>query len=48
LYVQEHLIPDPQQVLEHRHGSDDKPFDLFDDSLFSTPEGIGDYQCGGS
>jgi hypothetical protein len=47
LHVQQHLIPDPRRVLEAL----DEPggrFDLFDESLMTTPRWIGDFPCDGS
>jgi hypothetical protein len=47
LRLQYHLIPDLEQVRE-AIGSPGAPrFDLFADSLFTTPEWIGDYACDG-
>ena len=46
--VTQHLIPDRDQVREVLDSSSTARFDLFDDSLFSTPEWIGDFPCDGS
>jgi hypothetical protein len=48
LHTQQHLIPDPELVHEQRHDSTAPAFDLFDESLFTTPEWIGDFACDGS
>ena len=47
LRVQYHLIPEMEQVREATQSPGDGPFDLFADSLFTTPEWIGDYACDG-
>jgi hypothetical protein len=47
LHIQQHMIPDPRRVLEAL----DEPggrFDLFDESLMTTPRWIGDFPCDGS
>jgi hypothetical protein len=48
LHAQQHLIPDPEHVREHLASPGSRPFDLFDEDLFTTPEWIGDYPCDGS
>jgi hypothetical protein len=48
LHAQQHLIPDPEHVLEHLHEPGAARLDLFDESLFTTPEWIGDFTCDGS
>ncbi|MFO0888084.1 MAG: hypothetical protein U0790_02940 [Isosphaeraceae bacterium] len=48
LHAQQHLIPDPEHVREHRETSPARAFDLFDESLFTTPQWIGDFPCDGS
>jgi hypothetical protein len=47
LRVQQHLIPDPRQVLEHLGRPSRGRFDLFDESLLTTPRWIGDFPCDG-
>jgi hypothetical protein len=47
LHVQQHLIPDPEQVRKSIAPRGAPPFDLFAESLFTTPEWIGDYPCDG-
>ena len=46
LYLQQHLIPDPRQVLEKTRETGLR-FDLFDESLLTTPRWIGDFPCDG-
>ena len=46
LYLQQHLIPDPRQVLEKTRATGLR-FDLFDESLLTTPRWIGDFPCDG-
>lgn len=46
LRLQQHLIPDPRRVLETTRATG-KPFDLFDESLLTTPRWIGDFPCDG-
>ena len=46
LYLQQHLIPDPRQVLETTRETGLR-FDLFDESLLTTPRWIGDFPCDG-
>ena len=48
LRLQYHLIPDLEQVREAIRSPGAPRFDLFADSLFTTPEWIGDYACDGS
>lgn len=45
LHVQQHLIPDPQQVREAISEPGAPRFDLFDERMFTIPEWIGDYPC---
>jgi hypothetical protein len=45
LHVQQHLIPDLDAVLRSNPGPGAASFDLFDESLFSTPQWIGDFPC---
>jgi hypothetical protein len=47
LHVQQHLIPDPRRVLEVLDEPGGGRFDLFDESLFTTPRWIGDFPCDG-
>jgi hypothetical protein len=47
LHVQHHLIPELEQVREATRSPGAPPFDLFAESLFTTPEWIGDYACDG-
>jgi hypothetical protein len=47
LRLQQHLIPDPRRVLEALDRPGREPFDLFDESLFTTPRWIGDFPCDG-
>jgi hypothetical protein len=47
LHAQQHLIPDPARVRAAQSEIQAKRFDLFDESLFTTPEWIGDYSCDG-
>ncbi len=47
LHVQQHLIPDPRRVLEALDRPGHVPFDLFDESLLTTPRWIGDFPCDG-
>ena len=46
LHLQHHLIPDPEQVREAIRAGAPR-FDLFAESLFTTPEWIGDFPCDG-
>jgi hypothetical protein len=48
LHLQYHLIPEIEAVREANERPGARPFDLFAESLFSTPEWIGEYPCGGS
>src|SRR5262249_8354940 len=43
LHLQRHLIPEPDVVLKPAPGA--PAHDLFDESLFTTPEWIGDFPC---
>jgi len=45
LHLQQHLIPDPDEVRETLRASSAAPFDLFAKSLFTTPEWVGEYSC---
>ena len=45
IFLQYHLIPEMDQVRQETQLSGTTRFDLFSDSLFSTPERIGDYSC---
>jgi hypothetical protein len=45
LHIQQHLLPDPQQVREAISEPGTPPFDLFAERMFTTPEWIGDYPC---
>jgi hypothetical protein len=47
LHLQHHLIPDLDQVREATRLAGAPPFDLFAESLLTTPEWIGDYPCEG-
>jgi hypothetical protein len=47
LRLQYHLIPELAQVHEAIQSPFAPRFDLFNDSLFTTPEWIGDYPCDG-
>jgi hypothetical protein len=47
LRLQQHLIPDLDQVRQAVAQAGAPPFDLFAESLLSTPEWIGDYPCDG-
>jgi hypothetical protein len=47
LHVQHHLIPEMEQVREATRSPGAPRFDLFAESLFTTPEWIGDYACDG-
>jgi len=48
LHAQQHLIPNPEHVRERREAARNHAFDLFDESLFTTPQRIGDFTCDGS
>jgi hypothetical protein len=45
LHIQQHLLPDPQQVRAATSEPDTPRFDLFAERMFTTPEWIGDYPC---
>jgi hypothetical protein len=45
IFLQHHLIPEMDQVRDETEASRTTRFDLFSESLFSTPERIGDYRC---
>jgi hypothetical protein len=45
LHLEQHLIPDPQQVRQALAAPGSPRFDLFADRLFTTPEWIGDFPC---
>jgi hypothetical protein len=45
LRLQQHLIPEPDQVRETQRAKGAAPFDLFAESLFTTPEWVGEYSC---
>ena len=47
LHLQHHLIPDLEQVREATRSPGAPRFDLFAESLFTTPEWIGDFPCDG-
>ena len=47
LHLQQHLIPELDQVREAISAPGAPRFDLFAESLFTTPERIGDYPCDG-
>jgi hypothetical protein len=47
LHARRHLIPDIAMAREHQSVRTARPLDLFDESLFTTPERIGDYPCDG-
>jgi len=47
LHLQHHLIPELEQVREATQSTGAGRFDLFAESLFTTPEWIGDYPCDG-
>jgi hypothetical protein len=48
LHVMQHLLPDPQHLREEGMSRRSGGFDLFDESLFTTPEWVGDFPCDGS
>jgi hypothetical protein len=48
LHAQQHLIPDLDHVRDVISRSSSSRFDLFDEELFTTPEWIGEFACGGS
>jgi hypothetical protein len=43
--LQHHLIPEMETVAESTRAPGAERFDLFDESLFTTPELIGEYSC---
>jgi hypothetical protein len=45
LRLQQHLIPDPEQVRQALEAPGSSRFDLFADRLFTAPEWIGDFPC---
>jgi hypothetical protein len=45
LHLQQHLIPEPDAVRRAAGSPGGPGFDLFDESLFTTPEWIGDFPC---
>jgi hypothetical protein len=47
LHLRYHLIPDIEQVREATDRPGSPGFDLFAESLFSTPEWIGEFPCAG-
>jgi hypothetical protein len=47
LHLQLHLIPEIEQVRDATRSPGAARFDLFAESLFTTPEWIGDYPCDG-
>jgi hypothetical protein len=47
LHLQHHLIPELEQVREASRAPGAARFDLFAESLFTTPEWIGDFPCDG-
>jgi hypothetical protein len=47
IHVQQHLIPEMEQVRRETDASGAGAFDLFGETLFSAPEWIGDYPCDG-
>jgi hypothetical protein len=47
LRIQHHLIPEIEQVRAATEDPGAPPFDLFAESLFTTPERIGEYPCDG-
>jgi hypothetical protein len=47
LHLEHHLIPELEQVREATRAPGAARFDLFAESLFTTPEWIGDYPCDG-
>jgi hypothetical protein len=46
LHLQQHLIPEPDQIREQLRERTAASVDLFAESLFTTPEWIGEYSCG--
>jgi hypothetical protein len=47
LRLQHHLIPELEQVRSATGDPGSPPFDLFAESLFTTPERIGEFPCDG-
>jgi hypothetical protein len=47
IYLMQHLIPDQEHVSNAVSVPGGPRFDLFDESLFTTPERIGDFSCDG-
>jgi hypothetical protein len=47
LHLQQHLIPEPDVVLRASSAPGAPAYDLFDESLFSTPQWIGEFPCDG-
>jgi hypothetical protein len=45
IHLQQHLIPEMEQVREEIGASGGDSVDLFSETLFSAPERIGDYSC---
>ncbi|MHB1560898.1 MAG: hypothetical protein ACYC61_25875 [Isosphaeraceae bacterium] len=45
IHVQQHLLPDIREVRRALNEPGATRFDLFAESLFSTPEWVGDYPC---
>ncbi|MGO9464957.1 MAG: hypothetical protein ACLQIB_08090 [Isosphaeraceae bacterium] len=45
LHLERHLIPEPDAVLRATSAPGAPAYDLFDESLFTTPEWIGDFPC---
>ena len=45
IHLQQHLIPEMEQVREEIAAPGGGRFDLFSESLFSAPERIGDFPC---
>ncbi|MBV8487394.1 MAG: hypothetical protein JO161_03875, partial [Planctomycetaceae bacterium] len=47
IHTSQHLLPDPDHVREALSAPGQPRFDLFDESLFTTPEWIGEFACDG-
>ena len=47
IHLQLHLIPDMEEAREAGKASGAQGLDLYAESLFTTPEWIGDYPCDG-
>jgi hypothetical protein len=47
IHLQQHLIPDMEQIREEIEAAGAASGDLFSESLFSAPERIGDFPCDG-